>query len=113
MLYDGQIKKVLKIIETENQNTTDSNNLPKINKTLIPENFNKQLVTINLIKGYEMRAGNETRDFTTAPIRGFRKDRIALIKQCGRRLRKRTPKDLHDTTTLQKTGLLDIIKNGM
>ena len=69
--------------------------------------------TDNLIKGYEMRAGNETRDFTTAPIRGLRKDRIALIKQCGRRLRKRTPKDLHDTTTLQKTGLLDIIKNGM
>jgi hypothetical protein len=69
--------------------------------------------TDNLIQGYELRSGSKICGFKDAPIRGFRKDRIALVKQCGRRLRKRTPDNLLNSTTLQRSGLLEIIKDGV
>jgi len=68
--------------------------------------------TKDVIKGYELRAGSEVRPFKKAPVRGYRKDKIALVKQCGKRLRHRMPKNTHVSTTLERKELLDLIDKG-
>lgn len=69
--------------------------------------------TDTLIKGYELRAGSSVCDFKHAPIRGFRKDKIAAVKQCGKRLRNRMPKHMLISTTYQREELLDLVKKGV
>ena len=64
------------------------------------------------LTGFELREGADTRDFRAAPMKTFRKDRVARIADCGKRLRNRTPKAQHETTTLDRVGLLDLVKNG-
>ena len=57
MLYDSQIKKNLKILEQENQNTIDQKSISIPVPILTPENLTKPLVTINLIVGYDFQHG--------------------------------------------------------
>ena len=68
--------------------------------------------TPTLIRGYEVREGSITRPCAKAPIKSYRKADIAKIGQCGRRLRKRTPSDLHESTTLTRLKLADFVKQG-
>jgi hypothetical protein len=68
--------------------------------------------TPTLIRGYEVREGSITRLCGKAPIKSYRKTDIAKIGQCGRRLRKRTPSDLHESTTLTRLKLVDFVKQG-
>jgi hypothetical protein len=67
----------------------------------------------NLLTGYELREGSVTRNFDQAPIKSYRHSKIARIEQCGRRLRKRTPKDNHQNTTYVRRSLLDLVKEGV
>jgi hypothetical protein len=69
-------------------------------------------VTPTVIRGYEVREGAITRPFASAPIKSYTRNKIAKIGQCGRRLRKRTPADLHAKTTLTRLGLADFVKQG-
>lgn len=75
------------------------------------------LVTENqkgYIRGYELREGSIVRAATTkAPIKTYRKSRIACIGQCGRRLRNRVPKALHARTTYERVRLLDLVRSGI
>lgn len=57
MLYDSQIKKILKINTQENQNTIDTQDINKTNLILNPENFVKDTVVLPLIVGYDFRHG--------------------------------------------------------
>ena len=57
MLYDSQIKKNLKILEQENQNTIDQKSISIPVPILTPENLTKPLLTINLIVGYDFQHG--------------------------------------------------------
>jgi len=69
-------------------------------------------VTTTTIRGYEVREGATIRPFTSAPVKSYTRNKIAKIGQCGRRLRTRTPADLHAKTTLTRLGLVDFIKQG-
>ncbi|MCK9458411.1 MAG: hypothetical protein M0R80_02060 [Proteobacteria bacterium] len=69
--------------------------------------------TTDVVKGYELRSGIDVRDYKEAPIKSFRKDKIAQIKQCGRRLRKRMPEHMLVSTTYQREDLLDLVKKGV
>ena len=69
-------------------------------------------ITSDHVTGYELRAGSETRPLHKAPIRTYRRDRIAKIEQCGRRLRKRTPKKHHSNSTFTRAGWMDLALNG-
>ena len=69
--------------------------------------------TATLIKGYELRVGSEVRNFKQAPVRSFRRDKIAAISQCGRRLRSRMPKKMLVKTTYQRSDLLDLVTKGV
>jgi hypothetical protein len=42
-------------------------------------------VTEDLVRGYEIREGSEVRGLVQAPIKSFRRDRIALLSQLGAR----------------------------
>lgn len=64
------------------------------------------------ITGYELREGATTRDFMDAPIKTFKKTRIATIGKCGQRMRARTPSANHSTTTLNRVSLLDLVQVG-
>jgi hypothetical protein len=68
----------------------------------------------NYIRGYELREGSVVRSATTkAPVKTYRKSRIANIGQCGRRLRNRVPKALHARTTYERVRLLDLVRSGV
>lgn len=57
MNYDSQIKKLLKILERENQNTNDIASINQDNLTLSPDSFNKKTVIFNLFVGYDFQHG--------------------------------------------------------
>jgi hypothetical protein len=84
----------------------DSHSHPVRRKVLIHS------ITSKLITGYEIREGNEVRSFKSAPIKSYRRDRIARVEQCGRRLKARTPKNQLKKTTFRRTSLLDLVKSG-
>ena len=67
----------------------------------------------NIITGYELREGSDIRPFTDAPIKSFSRGKIASVGECGRRLRARTPKKYHAETTLDRSGLLDLVQAGI
>lgn len=69
--------------------------------------------TVHLITGYELREGSEVRNYSKAPIRSYRRNKIARVKQCGRRLRKRVEPTQLDRTTLQRVSLVDFVKRGV
>lgn len=70
--------------------------------------------TPKFIRGYEVRAGSTVRDFPVVkcPIKTYARTKIAKIAQCGKRLRKRTPKHLHGQVTLERKSLFHLVKKG-
>jgi len=70
--------------------------------------------TPNYIVGYELREGSEVRSFKDAPVKTFKRNRIAKIKQLDSRriLRKRATKDDLDKTTFARTSLLNLVTDG-
>ena len=64
------------------------------------------------IRGYEVREGSETRPFTKSKIKTYTRSKIAVVGQCGRRLRKRTPQDAHNCSTLTRLNLANFVKEG-
>lgn len=67
--------------------------------------------TRDIIRGYELREGNEIRKLSQAPIKSYRRDRIAKGSQlrAGSTIRKR----IGPKTTLQRRRLLDILESGV
>lgn len=64
------------------------------------------------LTGFELREGSDTREFSNAPMKTFRKDRVANIGQCGQRMRTRVSKTRHEDTTLARVALLELVKGG-
>lgn len=65
------------------------------------------------LKGYEIREGSAVRLLKGAPIKTFRKDRIALIKQCGTRMKNRIDESQHDNSTLNRMKIFDLLYEGV
>lgn len=67
----------------------------------------------NLIVGYELRDGNIVRHLTSAPIKSFRKDKIAKYGDYSRlRMNQATYNKKHNDTTLERLELIDLISAG-
>ena len=64
------------------------------------------------IRGYEVREGSITRPFAKAKVKSYTRNKIAVVGQCGRRLRKRVPADLHNSSTLVRLNLVSFVKEG-
>ena len=71
--------------------------------------------TSTLITGYEMREGAMTRSFGQAPIKSYRRDRIASINEIDSRrtLRKETPRSKQKDTTLVRSDLMSFVTEGI
>lgn len=63
------------------------------------------------ITGYELREGNEVRNAEKAPIKSYRKDKIAKGKslRAGSQIRMKNP----NKSTLVRKSLIDLIKSGL
>lgn len=70
-------------------------------------------VTPRYLKGYELREGDLTRPANNAPIKSFLRSKIALNKQCGRRLKSRLSAKALRRSTLTRSSLLDAIAKGI
>jgi len=72
-------------------------------------------VTRNTYTGYELREGSVIRTQGDAPIKSYRKDKIAKIGQIDKRrvLRKTTPKKQLGETTLSKSALQSLVVDGI
>lgn len=70
--------------------------------------------TSTLITGYELREGSTVRKFKDAPIKSYRKDRIAKVNEIDKRriLVKTTPKNRRNESTLIRSDLMSLIKEG-
>jgi len=68
--------------------------------------------TPRYIKGYELREGSTVRTFSQAPVKTYARSNIAKVGQCGRRLRRRTPKKYHKDSTFQTLPLVDLVQSG-
>ena len=66
-----------------------------------------------IMTGYEIREGLTTRSLKNAPIKSFRKDKIATIGQLDlrRNTRKNAKANELDKTTLRRSNLLHLILN--
>jgi hypothetical protein len=60
-------------------------------------------------RGYELREGSKLRNFRTAPIKTYRKNKIANMTQLDSRSPKRSDVS---TTTLVRANYVDLIVNG-
>lgn len=69
--------------------------------------------TQKYLKGYELRAGSTVRNLADAPVKTYCRDKIAVIGQCGRRLRARTAPEKHSESTLKRMSALDLIVEGV
>lgn len=67
--------------------------------------------TPTMIVGYELRDGNTVRTLKKAPIKSYRKDKIALARQLrpGNKLRVAN----EDATTLVRESVMDMLKTGI
>ena len=73
-------------------------------------------VTPNLITGYELREGNSVRNTVlTAPVKSYRRDRIAMVSQIDarRKLRRTTPRTRQNSTTLTRNNLTTLVVEGI
>lgn len=70
--------------------------------------------TPDIIVGYEVREGSTTRNVKDAPVKSYRKDLIAKVKQIDTRcsLRKRAEGNQLNKTTLIRENLSDFVKTG-
>jgi len=64
------------------------------------------------IRGYELREGSILRSYKNAPVKSYTRAKVARIGQCGRRLRKRVPVQLHGELTLTRLPLKAFVKEG-
>lgn len=64
-------------------------------------------------RGFELREGSDTRSFNKAPIKTYAKAKVAKIRQCGRRLRRRTPVKYHDQVTMRRLSYQQLVKEGV
>lgn len=64
------------------------------------------------IRGYELREGSIVRSYKDAPVKSYTRSKIARIGQCGRRLRRRIPVELHEELTLKRLSLNHFVKEG-
>lgn len=64
------------------------------------------------LRGYELREGAILRSYRSAPVKSYTRCKIARIAQCGRRLRRRTPAQLHGQLTLTRLPLKEYVKQG-
>lgn len=71
--------------------------------------------TQSYIRGYEMREGSYTRSYKTAPIKTYRRDKIANIDQIDlrRTLRTKTPLNELSKTTLRRSCLVNLVRDGI
>jgi len=67
--------------------------------------------TARYIKGYELRRGNITVPASMAPIRTFTRSRIATFGDL-RKDNKQRRRNRLGTTTLTRSGLLDLVVSG-
>jgi ABC-type transport system involved in cytochrome c biogenesis ATPase subunit len=69
--------------------------------------------TKQYIRGYEMREGADVRHvISQAPIKSYKKNKIAKISQCRKKVRDRIPNKLHTKTTYERQQLVDLIIKG-
>lgn len=70
--------------------------------------------TPDIIAGYEVREGSVTRNVKDAPVKSYRKDLIAKVKQIDTRcsLRKKAEGEQLNKTTLVRENLSDFVKTG-
>jgi len=68
----------------------------------------------DIITGYELREGSNVRDFKDAPVKSYRRDRIARIGEIDRRrvLRRSTEQRAWSKSTLIRTSLRELIRRG-
>lgn len=75
------------------------------------------LIDVNddLITGYELREGNEVREFKKAPIKSYRKDRIAKVYQIDKRrvLRKTADEHRIARSTMVRQSLRELVRFGV
>lgn len=69
--------------------------------------------TTTYIRGYELREGNKTRDFKSAPIKTYRKSKIATVKQLDKRTSLRSTKRNSSRSTLVRASIVDLLKSGI
>jgi hypothetical protein len=79
-----------------------------VRRTVLVVESNSRVIT-----GFELREGSEVRSYNRAPVKSYRRQRIAQVKQCGRRLRKRVDVRQHGNTTLQRVSLVDLVTRGV
>ena len=73
-------------------------------------------VTPTVITGYELREGNTVRNtLANAPVKSFRRDRIATVRQIDarRKLRRTTPRTRQNDTTLVRENLTTLVTEGI
>lgn len=71
-------------------------------------------MTDEMLTGYELREGRQVRAVAEAPLKSFRRDRIAKIQQLDRRrkLRRQTAPEEQSKTTLKRESLMDLLGHG-
>lgn len=71
--------------------------------------------TPTYIRGYEIREGSRTRRFNDAPVKSYRKDKIAKIADLDKRRVMRTKAKSTELgkATLKRENVLDLVKNGI
>ena len=69
--------------------------------------------TSRKLTGFELREGSEVRKYPKAPVKSYRRCKIAKVKQCGRRLRQRVESRQLDKSTLKRVSLVDLVKRGV
>ncbi len=68
----------------------------------------------NLLTGYVLRSGSAVFSMNEAPIRSYRKDRIAKFGDyCRLKMSRKTYSKCNYESTLQRLSLLDLSKNGI
>lgn len=67
--------------------------------------------TSQFIRGYEIREGATVRNFAEAPVKSYRRDRIAPSTPYERRY-KLSARKLKGPCTLEREGILDLVVKG-
>lgn len=78
-----------------------------VRRTIVIIDSNNKTIT-----GYELREGSIVRDFKNAPIKSYRKDRIAKIGEIDKRRVLRKSAENLNKSTLVRQHLKDLIKLG-
>jgi hypothetical protein len=66
--------------------------------------------TPNFLRGYELREGSIVRNFRQAPVKSYRKNRIATMKQLGPCKHRKPGKNV---SSLKRMKAVDLLRNGV